>query len=57
MQAPGKLGTCIGRRNWKSEAAGKPEADATEALKDTKVGATRHSIAGRAGRCKDRGNP
>ena len=53
MQEPGQPGTCIGRRNWKSEAAGKPEADAPEALKDTRVGATRQSIAGRAGRCSD----
>lgn len=51
MQEPGQPGTCIGRRNWKSEAAGQPEADAPEALKDTRVGATRQSIAGRAGRC------
>lgn len=53
MQEPGQPGTCIGRRNWKSEAAGQPEADAPGALKDTKVGATRQSIAGRAGRCRD----
>jgi len=57
MQEPGQPGTYIGRRSWKSEVAGKPAADATEALKDTRIGATRGSIAGRAGRCKDRGDP
>jgi len=41
MQEPGQLGTCIGRRSWKSEAAGKPGADATEALKDARFGVTR----------------
>jgi len=34
-------GTCIERRSWKSEAARKLAADATEALKDAKIGATR----------------
>jgi hypothetical protein len=57
MQEPGQPGECIGRRNWKSEVAGKPGTDAPEALKDARVGATRRSVAGRAGRCKDRGNP
>jgi len=56
MQEPGQPGTCIGRRSWKSEAARKLAADATDALKDTRVGATRRSIAGRAGRCKYREN-
>jgi hypothetical protein len=41
MQGPGQPGTCVERRNWKSEAVRKLAADATEALKDTKVGATR----------------
>ncbi len=52
MQEPGQPGNYIGRRNWKREAAGQPNADATEALKDTRIGATRGSVAGRAGRCK-----
>lgn len=34
-------GTCVGRRSWKSEAARQLAADATEALKDARVGATR----------------
>jgi len=50
-------GTCIERRNWKSEAVGKPAADATEVPKDMRVGETRFSVAGRAGRCISRGNP
>jgi len=57
MQEPGQPGKCIGRRNWRGEIAGKPGVDATDALKDARFGATRRSIAGKAGRCKSRGDP
>jgi hypothetical protein len=57
MHEPGQPGKCIGRRNWKCETSGKPGVDATEALKDEKFGATRISIAGKAGRCRRRGDP
>jgi len=50
MQEPGQPGDYISKRNWKSEAVGRPGAHATEALKDAKFGATRISIAGKAGR-------
>jgi hypothetical protein len=51
--------TCslIGRYNWKSVAAGKPKATAPEVLKDGTFEATRRAIAGKAGRCKSRGDP
>jgi hypothetical protein len=45
------------RRNWKCEAEGQPEAPAPEAPKDTRRGVTRGSVAGKAGRCRNRGNP
>jgi len=50
MQKPGQLGDYIGKRNGKGEAVGRPGAHATGALKDAKFGATRISIAGKAGR-------
>jgi hypothetical protein len=53
MQGSVQTGTYIDRRSWKSEAARKLVADATEALKDTRIGETRGPIAGRAGRCKN----
>jgi hypothetical protein len=46
-----------GRRNWKSGAEGQPEVSAPEAPKDARFGVTRISVAGRAGRCRNRGNP
>jgi hypothetical protein len=46
-----------GRRNWMSNAEGKPKASAPEAPKDARFGATRRSVAGKAGRCRNRGNP
>jgi len=46
-----------GRRNWKRGAKGQPEAPAPEAPKDARREATRESVAGTAGRCRNRGNP
>jgi hypothetical protein len=46
-----------GRRRWMSNAEGQPKASAAEAPKDVKFGATRRSVAGTAGRCRNRGNP
>jgi hypothetical protein len=46
-----------GRRSWKCEAEGQPEASAPEAPKDARLGVTRGSVAGKAGRCSCRGNP
>ena len=46
-----------GRRSWKSGAKGRPEATAPEAPKDARRGETRGSVAGTAGRCRNRGNP
>jgi hypothetical protein len=45
------------RCNWKSGAEGQPEAPAPAAPKDARRGATRESVAGKAGRCRNRGNP
>lgn len=45
------------RRNWKREAEGQPEAPAPGAPKDSNCEATRGSVAGKAGRCRNRGNP
>jgi hypothetical protein len=47
----------IGRRNWKSEDSGRPGVSSPVALKDARFEATRKSIAGKAGRCRSRGNP
>lgn len=57
VEGAGKLATNTGKRRWKSGAEGKPKAPAPEALKDARFGATRMSVAGTAGRCRNRGNP
>ena len=57
VQERGETRNHTGRRNWKSEAEGQPEASAPEAPKDARRGATRRSVAGKAGRCRNRGNP
>jgi len=54
VEGAGKLATNTGKRRWKSGAEGKPEAPAPEALKDARFGATRMSVAGTAGRCRNR---
>jgi hypothetical protein len=45
------------RRNWKCGAEGQPKAPAPETPKDARREATRESVAGKAGRCRKRGNP
>jgi hypothetical protein len=45
-----------GRRSWTSDADGQPEASAPAAPKDVKFEVTRGSVAGKAGRCRNRGN-
>jgi hypothetical protein len=39
-----------------SNAEGKPNASAPAAPKDARLGATRRSVAGTAGRCRNRGD-
>jgi hypothetical protein len=46
-----------GRRHWKRDAEGQPKAAAPEGPKDARFGVTRRSVAGKAGRCRNRGNP
>src|SRR5208337_1737099 len=53
----GATRSLIGKRHWKSEDSGQPGASVSMLLKDARFEATRMSIAGTAGRCRERGNP
>jgi hypothetical protein len=57
VQGTGKPATNTGRRRWKSGAEGKPGVPAPEAPKDARFGVTRISVAGTAGRRRNRGDP
>lgn len=57
MQEPGQPGDGINRHNRNAELQRKLQARAPGVLKDARFGATRRSIAGKAGRCRSRGNP
>jgi hypothetical protein len=57
MQEPGQPGDGINRHNRKAELRRQLQARAPGVLKDARFGATRRSIAGKAGRCRSRGDP
>ena len=57
VQDAGKPATTPGGAAGRANAEGKPEASAPEAPKDARFGVTRRSVAGTAGRCRNRGNP
>lgn len=53
----GKPAATPGGAAGRSGVRGKPKAQAPEAPKNERFGVTRSSVAGRAGRCRSRGNP
>jgi len=57
MKLVGATHSLIGRRSRESGVRGKPRTQAPEAPKDERFEVTRRSVAGKAGRCRNRGIP